>query len=69
MLNNAHLVPCKLHAKFQPGLSFNLLLIAKQLPMGVVIPEPHLYLLIMFTQVLGDHTSIFGLIGLLIDFW
>ena len=43
MFNNTHPVPCKPHANFQPGWSFNLLLLAKQLLMGVALAKPHPY--------------------------
>ena len=41
MLNNAHSIPWKAHAKFQPGWSFDWLLIEKQLPVGVAMTKPH----------------------------
>ena len=60
MLNNAHPVPWKRCAKFQPGWPFDKLLIAKQLPVGVAI---------MLTQLLGDHTPNFSLIDTYIILW
>ena len=54
------------HAKSQSGLSFNLFLIAKQLPVGVAITKPHPY--VVKNLVPGDHTSIFDQIGPSIDF-
>ena len=50
-------------------LSFDLLLIAKQLPVSVTKAKSHLMWSIMLTKLLGDHTSNFGLICILISFW
>ena len=42
MLNNAHPVPWKPHSKFLHGWSFDWLLIAKQLSVGVAMKKMHL---------------------------
>ena len=41
LCNNADPVHWKLHAKFQPGWSFDLLVITKQLPVGMAMAKPH----------------------------
>ena len=41
--NSANPVLCKPHAKYQPGLSFNLFFIVKKHHVGVVLIKPHLY--------------------------
>ena len=62
MLDNTHSVPWKIHAKFQSSLSFDKLMLAKQLPASVAIEKPHPMWLVMLPQLLGDHTPNFGLI-------
>ena len=43
VVNNAHPDTWRPYAKFQPNWSFNQLLIAKQLPVGVANVKPYLY--------------------------
>ena len=69
MLNIAHPVPWKPYAKFQTGMSFNLLLIAKQHPVGVATAKLHPMWLIVLIRVFGEHKSNFRLICPLIGFW